>query len=140
MSNSIVADDVKIRCNQVRQYPYNRDSEGVALCDDWFWDSFFVEYYAAVWTRHGVARAIRQGDQCIIDAYETIQGNLFTLCRTLQIRGTVNGDVLGASTDAQITRKVAGDVYLLAGQLEISGEVGEDVHFAGAVLRLTANC
>ncbi len=82
------------------------------------------------------ARAIRQGDQCIIDAYETIQGNLFTLCRTLQIRGTVNGDVLGASTDAQISGKVTGDVYLLAGQLEISGEVGQDVHFAGAVLRL----
>ncbi len=82
------------------------------------------------------ARAIRQGDQCIVDANETIQGNLFTLCRTLQIRGTVNGDVLGASTDAQITGKVTGDVYMLAGQLEISGEVGEDLHFAGAVLRL----
>ena len=80
------------------------------------------------------ARAVRQGDQCIIDVNETIQGNLFTLCRTLQIRGTVNGDVLGASTDAQITGKVTGDVYLIAGQLEISGEVGEDVHFAGAVL------
>jgi cytoskeletal protein CcmA (bactofilin family) len=82
------------------------------------------------------ARAIRQGDQCIIDVSETIQGNLFTLCRTLQIRGTVNGDVLGASTDAQITGKVTGDVYMVAGQLEISGEIGEDVHFAGAVLRL----
>ncbi|MEP6987651.1 MAG: polymer-forming cytoskeletal protein, partial [Chloroflexota bacterium] len=82
------------------------------------------------------ARAIRQGDQCIIDTNETIQGNLFTLCRTLQIRGTVNGDVLGASTSAQITGKVTGDIYMVAGQLEISGEVGEDVHFAGAVLRL----
>src|SRR6266567_2416450 len=82
------------------------------------------------------ARTIRQGDQCLVDTNETIQGNLFALCRTLQIRGTVNGDVLGASTDAQITGKVTGDVYLVAGQLEISGEVGEDVHFAGAVLRL----
>ncbi len=82
------------------------------------------------------ARDIRQGDQCLVDTNETIQGNLFALCRTLQIKGTVNGDVLGAATEAKITGKVTGDVYMLSGQLEISGEIGHDVHFAGAVLRL----
>ncbi len=82
------------------------------------------------------ARTIRQGDQCLIDTAEVIQGNLFAMCRTLQIKGTVNGDVLAAATDAKITGKVTGDVYVLAGQLEISGEVGQDVNFAGSVLRL----
>ncbi|MBI1282278.1 MAG: hypothetical protein GC179_29400 [Anaerolineaceae bacterium] len=82
------------------------------------------------------ARTIRQGDQCLVDTSEVIQGNLFALCRTLQIKGTVNGDVLGAATEAKISGKITGDVYLLAGQLEISGEVGQDVNFGGAVLRL----
>jgi len=82
------------------------------------------------------ARTIRQGDQCLVDTSEVIQGNLFALCRTLQIKGTVNGDVLGAATEAKITGKITGDVYLLAGQLEISGEIGQDVNFAGSVLRL----
>ncbi len=82
------------------------------------------------------ARTIRQGDQCLVDTNEVIQGNLFALCRTLQIKGTVNGDVLAAATDAKITGKITGDVYILAGQLEISGEVGQDVNFAGSVLRL----
>lgn len=87
------------------------------------------------------ARTIRQGDQCLIDTNETIQGNLFAMCRTLQIKGTVTGDVLAAATDAKISGKITGDVYVVAGQLEISGEVGQDVNFAGAVLRLmpTAN-
>ncbi len=87
------------------------------------------------------ARTIRQGDQCLIDTNEVIQGNLFAMCRTLQIKGTVNGDVLAAATDAKITGKITGDVYVIAGQLEISGEVGQDVNFAGSVLRLlpTAN-
>ena len=83
-----------------------------------------------------LAREIRQGDQCVIGANEIIQGNLFALCRTLQIRGTVNGDVLGAATEAKISGKITGDIYMLAGQLEVSGEVGQDVHFAGSVLRL----
>lgn len=82
------------------------------------------------------ARTIRQGDQCLIDTNEVIQGNLFAMCRTLQIKGTVNGDVLAAATDAKITGKITGDVYVIAGQLEISGEVGQDVNFAGSVLRL----
>ncbi len=82
------------------------------------------------------ARAIRQGDQCIIEANETVEGNLFALCRTLQIRGTINGDVLGAATEAKISGKITGDIYMLAGQLEITGDVGEDVHFAGSVLHI----
>ena len=54
------------------------------------------------------ARAIRQGDQCIIEANETVEGNLFALCRTLQIRGTINGDVLGAATEAKISGTASG--------------------------------
>ncbi len=101
------------------------------------WGLLFISLLLALGNGAAFAREIRQGDQCLVGPTEIIEGNLFALCRTLQIQGTVNGDVLGAATEAKISGKISGDVYLFAGQLEISGEVGEDVHFAGAVLRLT---
>ncbi|MBL8119750.1 MAG: polymer-forming cytoskeletal protein [Anaerolineae bacterium] len=82
------------------------------------------------------AREIRQGDQCEIAANEVIQGNLFILCRTLKINGTVDGDVIGAATEAQVNGTVLGDVYLAAGQLEVAGTVGSNLHFVGSVLRI----
>lgn len=82
------------------------------------------------------AREIRQGDQCVVGANETVQGNLYVLCRTLDIRGRVDGDVIGAATRVTITGTVDGDVYLAAGQLDFSGVIGEDLHFAGPALRI----
>jgi cytoskeletal protein CcmA (bactofilin family) len=82
------------------------------------------------------ARETRQGDQCIIGADEVIQGNLFALCRTLIINGTVEGNVIGAATRSEINGTVTGDVYLLSGQLDVDGTLGGNLHFGGGVLRL----
>lgn len=82
------------------------------------------------------AREIRQGDQCVVAASETVNGNLFVLCRTLAIEGTVQGDVIGAALDASISGTVTGDVYLAAGQLDVTGSVGSDLHFAGPALHI----
>ncbi len=83
-----------------------------------------------------VAREIRQGDQCVIGANETIQGNLYALCRTLDIKGRVQGNVFAAATNATLTGTVEGDVYLLAGQLDVAGVIRDNLHFAGVSLRL----
>lgn len=87
---------------------------------------------------HGTtaAREIRQGDQCLVGANETIQGDLFALCRTLSIQGHVQGDLIGAALDAEISGIVEGSVYVAAGQLDVSGTLGSDLHFAGSVLRI----
>ncbi len=85
------------------------------------------------------AREIRQGDQCVISATEEVNGDLFALCRTLDIQGKVNGNVFAAATDAEIRGTVSGDVYIAAGQLIVTGEVGDDLHFAGAVLHVRSN-
>ncbi|MBL8164989.1 MAG: hypothetical protein JNJ61_23600, partial [Anaerolineae bacterium] len=82
------------------------------------------------------AREIRQGDQCVVAATETVVGNLFVLCRIVAIEGTVQGDVVGAALDATISGTVTGDVYLAAGQLDISGSIGDDLHFAGPALHI----
>lgn len=83
------------------------------------------------------ARDVIQGDQCRVPARQTIEGDLFVLCRTLEIDGVVEGNVIGAATTAQIGGRVAGSLYLLAGELTLSGEIGESVHFAGPALRIT---
>jgi cytoskeletal protein CcmA (bactofilin family) len=82
------------------------------------------------------AREIRQGDQCLIGAAETIRGNLFALCRTLIVNGKVEGNLIGAATRSEINGSISGDIYLLSGQLDLNGTVGGDLHFGGAVLRI----
>jgi cytoskeletal protein CcmA (bactofilin family) len=82
------------------------------------------------------AREIRQGDRCLVRASEVIQGDLFVLCRELEINGTVEGDVIGAAVNAQLRGTITGDVYLAAGQMDVSGTMGEDLHFLGSILRV----
>ncbi len=84
------------------------------------------------------AREILQADTCIITEDETIQGNLFVFCRSLEIAGEVEGSIIGASTNVIIhpTGVVDGSLYLLAAQMDIAGEVGENIHFAGGVLNI----
>lgn len=82
------------------------------------------------------ARDIRQGDQCVLEADETIEGNLFVLCRTLVIDGTIEGNLIGAAVDAEINGTINGDVYLVAGQLVTRGSLGKDLHFIGPVLNI----
>jgi hypothetical protein len=85
------------------------------------------------------AREILQGDQCLVPARETIDDDLFVLCRTLEIDGVVTGNVLGIATTAEIDGRIGGNLYLAAGQLDVTGSIGENLHFFGAALRLSAD-
>lgn len=84
------------------------------------------------------ARDVVQGDQCRVPARQTIQGDLFVLCRTLELDGVVEGNLIGAATTAQINGRVEGSLYLVAGELTLSGEIGESVHFIGPALRIAS--
>jgi hypothetical protein len=84
------------------------------------------------------ARDIVQGDQCTIGVRQVISGDLFVLCRTLQIDGEVQGNVIGAATRAVINGQV-GNIYLLAGELIVGGEVDGSVHFIGPAMRITSD-
>jgi hypothetical protein len=84
------------------------------------------------------AREVLQGDVCTIEADEVIEGNLFVLCRDLSIWGHVDGNIMGAVTNAVITDGgiVDGGIYLLANKLDIYGTVGENLHFVGSTLNI----
>ena len=80
------------------------------------------------------AREIRQGNECLVEENEVVEGNLFALCEDLIIDGTVNGSVLGAALHAEINGDVNGSIYLASSQLTINGSVTGDVHFGGIAL------
>src|SRR5688572_11420599 len=82
------------------------------------------------------AREILNGELCTVEADQTIEGTLFAFCETLQIHGTVNGDVYGATIRSIIDGTVNGSVYLVAAQMDVTGQVSQDIHFGGTVLRL----
>ncbi len=86
------------------------------------------------------AAASRQGDQCLVGANETVDSDLYVLCNTLTIEGTVNGDLVGAafSTTLAPGGHIQGDIWLLGGQLRIDGAVDEDIRFAGLDLDLNS--
>ncbi|MCA9896467.1 MAG: hypothetical protein KC615_25975, partial [Anaerolineae bacterium] len=56
------------------------------------------------------ARDIRQGNECLVEQGEVVEGNLFALCEDLIIDGTVNGSVLGAALRAVINGDVNGSI------------------------------
>lgn len=102
----------------------------------WLWAAAAVIAGLILLPGTAAARETLQGDTCVVEADRVIDGNLFALCGTLIVNGTVNGDIIGAAFYADINGTVQGDVYLASGQLDINGTVGDDVVFIGAVLRL----
>ncbi len=81
----------------------------------------------------------RQGDECIVDADETIDSDFYVACNTLTIEGVIEGDLIGGAWAATVAPggHVEGDIWLIGGQLRLDGAVGDDVHFMGVDLDLT---
>lgn len=77
-----------------------------------------------------------RGDKCVVGENEHITEDFYFLCRLLDVRGTIDGDLIGVATQVTIHQNasVTGEVWVAGGRLLIEGTVGNDVHFAGATL------
>jgi cytoskeletal protein CcmA (bactofilin family) len=77
-----------------------------------------------------------RGDRCEVAEGETIVEDFYFFCRILDVRGTIDGDLIGVATDVTIHESavVTGDVWVAAGRLIVAGIVGDDVHFGGVTL------
>jgi hypothetical protein len=82
------------------------------------------------------AREVLQGTACSIPADQTIEGTLFTLCETLDLQGTVNGNVIGIALRAKLNGEVAGNVYLAGGELTQGGRIDGALHYVGVAYTL----
>ena len=83
-----------------------------------------------------LAREMVQGERCIIEADETIEGTLFTFCQNLIVTGRVEGNIIGIALRATISGEVSENIYLAGTQLNLTGIVQGDLHYAGLVMNI----
>ncbi len=86
----------------------------------------------------GVARRVEasenmRGDKCEVTSDRVIEDDFYFFCRILDVRGTIDGDLIGAASSVTIHAGavITGDVWVGGGQLIIAGTVGDDIHFGG---------
>jgi cytoskeletal protein CcmA (bactofilin family) len=77
------------------------------------------------------AADIRQGNQVIIAANETVDDDLYAFATTVAINGTVNGDLVAAGNNVSIDGTVNGSVTVAAQSVSIRGQVTGSVRAAG---------
>ncbi len=77
-----------------------------------------------------------RGDRCEIGEDTTIADDLYFFCRVLDVRGTVDGDLVGIASSVTLyeSATVTGDVWVGGGKLTVAGTVGDDLHFGGVSL------
>jgi hypothetical protein len=73
---------------------------------------------------------LRSGDQVVVPAGETIEGDLYASGGLVRVEGRVEGDLLAAAGQ-QVAGQVTGDVMAAGGSIDVSGRVGGDVRAAG---------
>lgn len=74
-----------------------------------------------------------------VDIAGTINGDLYVAGQTVNISGTINGDILGAGQIVNISGDVAGDIRIAAQSLIVSGTVGKSATIASQTISLEKN-
>jgi cytoskeletal protein CcmA (bactofilin family) len=82
---------------------------------------------------------IRGGDQVIVPAGETVEGDLYASGRAVRVDGVVTGDLLAVGGELAVAGEVTGDVMAAGGSIVISGQVGGDVRAAGGQLTVSGS-
>ncbi|MBI5960940.1 MAG: hypothetical protein HY866_19530 [Chloroflexi bacterium] len=75
-----------------------------------------------------------RGDKCVVPENQRIEEDFYFFCRILEVRGTIDGDLIGLASSITISGEVTGDLWVGGGKLLIQGHVGDDVHFGGLTL------
>lgn len=79
----------------------------------------------------------RSGDEIIVPANETVQGDLYLSGGDITVNGPVNGDLFIAGSNVVVNGDVKGDLYAVGGQIELNGQVDGDVAAAGGDITLS---
>ncbi|HSW79208.1 MAG TPA: hypothetical protein VLG47_00340 [Candidatus Saccharimonadales bacterium] len=77
------------------------------------------------------AQSFRHGDNITVAQNQTVDQTIYAWGRTIDIAGTVNGDVICAGQNVTVTGTVNGDVICAGQNVHISGSVAGDVRVAG---------
>ncbi len=73
---------------------------------------------------------VRTGDEVVIPAGETVEGNLYAFAGNVSIAGTVNGDLVATAGQVTISGTVNGDALVVTGRADVTGEIRGDLRVA----------
>lgn len=82
---------------------------------------------------------IRGGDQVLVPAGQTVEGDLYASGRVVRVDGVVTGDLLAFGGQVDVTGEVTGDVMTAGGTIDVSGRVGGDVRAAGGQVTVSGS-
>ena len=78
---------------------------------------------------------VRSGQDVVVPAGQTVEGNLYTSGGTVRVEGTVTGDLVATGGQVQVTGEVQNDLLAAGGTIEVSGRVDGDARlFGGRVI------
>lgn len=74
---------------------------------------------------------LRTGEEVLVPAGATVEGDLYASGGLVRVEGTVDGDLFASAGQVQITGTVTGDLMAGGGTIGVDGEVDGDVRVAG---------
>jgi cytoskeletal protein CcmA (bactofilin family) len=103
--------------------------------------SFVVILVAAAFVLFGASVAfaqdntlggkVRSGQDVVVPAGQTVQGNLYASGGTVRVEGTITGDLVAVGSQVQVTGEVKNDLLAAGGTIDVSGKVDGDARLAG---------
>jgi hypothetical protein len=99
---------------------------------------------------------VRSGQDVVVPAGQTVQGNLYASGGTVRVEGTVTGDLVAAGSQVtvsgeikndllaaggtvDVTGKVDGDARLFGGRITVSGPIGQDLMLGAGQATVTSS-
>jgi len=79
---------------------------------------------------------VRSGQEVVVPAGETVQGDLITSAGTVRIDGRVDGDLVASGGRVTVAGTVTGDMLAAGGTTTISGQVDGDARIATGQARV----
>lgn len=81
---------------------------------------------AAALTQDRLGGKVRAGDEVVVPAGETVDGDLYASGGSVRIEGTVDGDLVASGGRVEVSGDVTGDLLAGSGSVSVSGSVGGD--------------
>jgi cytoskeletal protein CcmA (bactofilin family) len=80
---------------------------------------------------NGLGGKVRSGQDVVIPAGQTVEGNLYASGGTVRVEGTVTGDLVAVGSQVQVSGEVKSDLQAAGGTIDVSGKVDGDARLAG---------
>ena len=82
---------------------------------------------------------VRSGQDVVVPAGQTVEGNLYVSGGTVRVDGTVTGDLVAAGGEVKVSGEVKNDLLVTGGMIDVSGRVDGDVRLAGGQVTVSGS-